>query len=248
MLFVDHIFMILLLVVQPLYGVFEARRHDALEIAGRPLNRIRYFRETMLVEWAFLAALLAAWMMLNRPLAGLGFSTSIGPGFWVGIVIVALLTGHLVYAWRWATRASQAEKDEQAKLLGKMVRYLPHTRRELRSFFGVSVTAGIVEEIVYRGFMFWYLAHVMPLWLAVGVSSVVFGLAHSYQGMNGVLRVTLIGLGFGALYVGTGSIWLPIVAHILIDALQGTALHEILRADDDDPEFQSNQPTNQLTS
>lgn len=248
MLFVDHIFMILLLVVQPVYGVFEARRCDALEESGRSLNRIRLYRETMLMQWVFLAALIAAWVILDRPIADLGFSTTLGPGFWAGLALVALLSGYLLDAWRWATRAPKAKKAEQAEALGKSARFLPHTRRELHGFFGLSITAGIVEEIVYRGFALWYLTHIMPPWVAVGVSSVVFGLAHCYQGRDNAIRTGVVGLAFGTLYIVTGSIWLPIVAHILIDTLQGKALHEILRTDEDDPRPQPNQPTSQLTN
>jgi len=47
------------------------------------------------------------------------------------------------------------------------------------------------------------------------------------------LRCGLIGLAFGIFYVVTGSIWLPIVAHVLLDVLQGAAIHEILRKRDD---------------
>ena len=61
----------------------------------------------------------------------------------------------------------------------------------------------------------------MPMWAVVVVSSVAFGLGHSYQGAGGMVRVTLIGLVFGALYVFTGSIWIPIVAHVILDVLQG---------------------------
>lgn len=102
----------------------------------------------------------------------------------------------------------------------------------------MSITAGIVEEIVYRGFVLWYLAQVMPLWIAVVVSSVAFGLAHSYQGATGALRTGLIGLAFGTYFVVTGSIWLPIVAHALLDLLQGAAIHELLRKEDDALESQ----------
>ena len=111
--------------------------------------------------------------------------------------------------------------------------FLPHTNRELRSFYGVSITAGIVEEIVYRGFVLWYLALVMPLWAAVVVSSVAFGLGHSYQGTSGVARVTAVGLAFGVFYVFTGSIWLPILAHAIVDVLQGAAISEVLRENEE---------------
>jgi hypothetical protein len=196
---VDHIFILLLFVVQPVYGVFESRRYDARAKAGWPVDRIRFYRQTALLEWTFLA----------------------------------LLTGYLLYSWRWAKRASATDKAKQVESIGKVVQFLPHTIRELRSFVGVSITAGVVEEIVYRGFVLWYLAQFMPLWVAVAVSSVAFGLAHGYQGANGALRCGLLGLAFGIFYVVTGSIWLPIVAHALLDVLQGATIYEILRKDDD---------------
>ena len=77
----------------------------------------------------------------------------------------------------------------------------------------------------------------MPIWAVIAVSSVAFGLGHSYQGASGVAKVTLIGLAFGILYVATGSIWLPILAHAILDILQGASIVEVLRPNDrTDPE------------
>ena len=233
MQFVDHIFILLLFAVQPVYGVFESRRDEARARAGRPLNRIRFYRQTALMEWLFLAVLGAAWFFYGRPIADLGFATPGGPGFWSGTVLLVLFIGGLLFAWHVAKKASDADRAKQTESLGKIVQYLPHTIRELHNFVGVSITAGIVEEIVYRGFVFWYLGQFMPLWAVVTVSSVAFGLAHSYQGANGALRCGLTGVAFGIFYVVTGSIWLPIVAHALADVLQGAAIHEILRKNDD---------------
>ena len=114
----------------------------------------------------------------------------------------------MLYSGYALTQADQQEKARHKSSFGHVSKYLPHTSGELRSFVGVSVTAGVVEEIVYRGFVFWYLGQWMPLWAVVIVSSAAFGLGHSYQG------------------------WLPIIAHVLLDALQGAAILEILRDDD----------------
>lgn len=227
--FVDHLFIVLLFIVQPVYGVFEARRLDARAKAGRSIDRVRFYGHTALVEWAFLAVLGAAWFALGRPIEDLGFVSPGGLGFWIGIALLLLLIGVLLHSWRGVKKASDTEKAKQIKSLGKLIQFLPHTIRELQSFYRVSITAGIVEEIVYRGFVLWYLTQVMPLWVAVVVSSLAFGLGHSYQGANGALRCGLVGLAFGLYYVGTGSIWLPIVAHIVLDVLQGAAIHELLR-------------------
>ena len=43
------------------------------------------------------------------------------------------------------------------------------------------------------------------------------------------MRTGLVGLAFGVLFVVSGSIWLPIVGHILVDVLQGRQLREIYR-------------------
>ena len=80
--------------------------------------------------------------------------------------------------------------------------------------------------------MFWYLGHYMPLWAVVAVSSIAFGLGHSYQGPGGALKAGLVGVAFGILYIATGTIWVPIIAHALFDALQGAAAHEVLRRDE----------------
>ena len=231
---VDHVFVLLLLVVQPVYGYIESRRLEAEAQAGNILDRQRFYRQTASLEWVFLAALAAAWVFYERPITDLGFVAPGGTRFWIGVGLLMVLVAGLAYAVHLARQASESECNKQAESMGKLAKYLPHTRSELNTFYGLSVTAGVVEEIVYRGFLFWYLSHVMPLWLAVVASSVIFGFAHSYQGAGGALRCGLVGLAFGSYYVLTGSIWLPIIAHALFDILQGAAIFEVLRKDDSD--------------
>ena len=69
----------------------------------------------------------------------------------------------------------------------------------------------------------------MPLWAALVLSSVFFGLGHSYQGKSGAVRTGLVGLVFAILYVVSGSIWLPIIGHAVFDILQGKMILELLR-------------------
>jgi membrane protease YdiL (CAAX protease family) len=235
---VDHVFILLLFVLQPIHGAFEARYYIARAKAGLPAERVRFYRQTTLLEWTFLALLAAAWYDFGRPFADLGFVMSIGPGFWIGFAVCTALTGFLLYSWRSVKNASVAEKARHAESFGNLVSFIPHTRRELHNFYAVSITAGIVEEIVYRGFVLWYLGQYMPLWVVVAVSSIAFGLAHCYQGASGAFRAGMVGLVFGILYVVTGSIWIPILAHAMLDILQGAITHEILKKDDEQLEPQ----------
>lgn len=97
---------------------------------------------------------------------------------------------------------------------------LPRTKGERRAFAALCVTAGICEEILFRGFLMFYLQEVFPglgIAGAVVVSSAVFGLAHLYQGLAGVLTTGALGVGMAMLYAAGGSLVVPIVLHALLD-------------------------------
>ncbi|WP_405144207.1 CPBP family intramembrane metalloprotease [Sphaerisporangium sp. NBC_01403] len=97
---------------------------------------------------------------------------------------------------------------------------LPRTPVERRLALAMSVTAGACEEIVYRGLLIALGVHVLglPVPVAAGLALAVFVAGHLYQGWQGMLVVTLAGFGLSVLYLKTGSLVLPIVLHILVDA------------------------------
>jgi len=56
----------------------------------------------------------------------------------------------------------------------------------------------------------------------VVVSAVVFGVAHLYLGWGvGVLRATAVGGVLGVAYLLTGSLWVPIALHAIVDVTSG---------------------------
>jgi len=74
----------------------------------------------------------------------------------------------------------------------------------------------IGEEIFYRGFWFAILqgSFSFPSWLAVGVSSLAYGVNHLAFGRTTVISKTAVGILFSSLYLfGGKSLWLPIVSH-----------------------------------
>ena len=77
--------------------------------------------------------------------------------------------------------------------------------------------------MIFRGFLIAYLMAALgtPFWVAAVLSSVVFGLAHAYQGPAGIPRVALLGGLFALLYGMTGSVLVPIVAHAVMDITSG---------------------------
>ena len=233
MFIVDHLFILVLFIVQPIYGTIEFRRYVARVKAGQTPDRVKLYTQTMLMEWIGLAILALMWRFYDRPIAELGFTASVGVGFWIGLAVSIVVVAYLIYAWYGMGRADNETRRKLRESFGELSHFMPQTTTDYRRFIAVSITAGIVEEIIYRGFVLWYLSTFMPLWGAVIVSSMFFGIAHSYQGPMGAVRTGLVGFAFAILYVGTGSIWIPIVAHALLDIFQGGMILETFKTQDE---------------
>jgi len=99
---------------------------------------------------------------------------------------------------------------------------LPRDRRERAAFAGLSATAGVCEELVFRGFLLTavVIASGSPV-LGLLVSSFAFGVVHAYQEPSGVARATLLGLVLAIPFVMTGSLVAPVLAHTAIDLVGG---------------------------
>jgi uncharacterized protein len=97
---------------------------------------------------------------------------------------------------------------------------IPRTAAERRGFLRVAVTAGVCEEVLYRGVLLAVAAVLLPGLGPVRlvlVAGLVFGLAHLYQGPLGILTAAVLGGCLAVLYLGSGSLLLPVLYHVLID-------------------------------
>jgi membrane protease YdiL (CAAX protease family) len=224
----DHLAMLLLAVVVPFIAVTEMRQLRARLAVGETFARMDWYRSTIRTEWGAAAVLVAAWALAGRGFGALGISLPAGSGFLVGMG-VAILIAVALYMQASAATRSAASAAQVREAVGALDVIMPHTPAELASFTRVGVTAGIVEELVYRAYVMWYFAGFAPMWVALVASSVVFGLGHSYQGVRGIAKVTTIGLVLGGLYWLSGSIWVPMLVHVALDVLQGRMVFAVLR-------------------
>jgi membrane protease YdiL (CAAX protease family) len=103
-------------------------------------------------------------------------------------------------------------------------RVLPSALVEFGPYAALAVTAGVCEEFLYRGFVMAALSRAgLFSWAVVLVSSVLFGLAHTYQGRTGVAGTTLMGLVFGTARVALHSLGPVMVWHAVVDLVAGIA-------------------------
>jgi len=111
----------------------------------------------------------------------------------------------------------KVDPDDVPKL-GDIGALLPRTRGELPYGAGLAVSAGVLEELMFRLALPALLYGIWPDGpLAFGLAALLFGALHLYQKWVGMLAATVLGLVFAYLYVVTGSILAPIVLHLLID-------------------------------
>jgi membrane protease YdiL (CAAX protease family) len=98
---------------------------------------------------------------------------------------------------------------------------LPETRGERRLAVVVSVTVGVFEETVYRGFLVAVGVGVfgLPALVAAVVSLALFALAHVYQGWYGVLSSAVVGALLTMLYAMSGTLLFSMVVHAVVDVV-----------------------------
>lgn len=131
--------------------------------------------------------------------------------------LVALALGLLLLVERFRVQDPLARERTRA--------IAPATPREFAAFCGIAVTAGIAEQLAYRGvlfsFLLWYTgSHVAAALLA----AIPFGLVHLFQGWRSALIVIVIAIRDQVLVVLTGTLVYAIVIHIIHDIIAGTVL------------------------
>ncbi len=218
-LLLAHLLVLFLIIAVPFRG---ARRYRVLmrRIDRHPELRVRFYVQGMVAQWLMLIPLVIIVMGLGWPVQYLGLQAPINLWLWgpVALVLVLLVYAQVFYI-RLVARTADGRSQLRKSMSGPM-HMLPRTRKERSLWVLLSLTAGICEEVLYRGFLPAYLVHIfpdIPILLAIVIAAVLFGLGHIYQKLTGVLGTGVMGLLFGFLYFFTGSLFLPIIVHALFD-------------------------------
>ncbi|MGO9339494.1 MAG: CPBP family intramembrane glutamic endopeptidase [Terracidiphilus sp.] len=99
---------------------------------------------------------------------------------------------------------------------------LPRTLIEILVWIGVSITAGICEEMAFRGYLLkQFEALGGGVTLAILAQGVVFGIAHAYQGWKNTVVISVLGILFGALAAWRKNLRANILVHAWADVWGG---------------------------
>jgi membrane protease YdiL (CAAX protease family) len=203
---------VLILCLQGGLAYLGKTRIDPLRTAAH-VDRVRIYERTIFFEWLVLAlVILGVWLHGSSLSAVFGehwssarqVFTDIGIAvvFLVGSIAVLSIFGH-----------SKAPDTATTFLL-------PHGRLESSLWIVMSLTAGICEEALFRGYLQrQFMALTKSAAIGIFLSAVAFGSAHSYQGWGHAAQIGVLGAMLGALAYWRKSVRPGMISHAAQDTL-----------------------------
>lgn len=138
------------------------------------------------------------------------------PRQWLVDLAVALGGGVLLRVLTEAARLLVGTYSDHTAAL------LPVTQTEKTTWVVVAITAGICEEIVFRGYLFrQFEAFTGNRWAALSLQALLFGVSHGYQGWKSVVVITVYGAGIGLVALVRGNVRAPVIIHAATDLVGG---------------------------
>jgi len=203
-------------------GVLEDKKSKGVEMTEE--KRCKGYRDAIVLLWCMAAAVIIMSLIGGISFTDIGFRPiSLNQNIWFTSITLALSGLLLVFSlYRIVAPLLNEKYREQMKkdMAGGASDIIPRTKKERRLFSLMSFSAGICEEIVYRGFAAFLLQAIfpdIPIFLIVLIPCVLFGIGHIVQGLQGVIATGVLGALWMCLFLVTGSLVLPMVLHILFD-------------------------------
>ncbi|MBI3661968.1 MAG: CPBP family intramembrane metalloprotease [Acidobacteria bacterium] len=204
----------------------ELLRQPALTTA----ERLAVYASTIVFQW--FAVTVVLWRATAHAISAARLGIALPDLALAAFATVALLLPLLANQFYGLRRLARLPPEQQG-FLGQLARKLmPQNLLESLAFIALACTVAACEELLYRGFVFTvlYAASGGALAAAIFGSSLLFALAHLYQGRRGLFATFVVGLLLAAARAWTGSLAPCIVVHLVVDLAAGLAAPRLLRA------------------
>lgn len=192
------------------------------QLSAGPLPpKKRYLAGVMVQQLALTGLSLGTAWSLGIPLFAPYRPTT---GHWLAAIAVLATALAVFLGWpEW--RRLAARGDRRIQLIA------PIDATDHALWAGVSVLAGLGEEITYRGVLYWIGYQLTGSAAAsVGIAAAIFGASHLLQGWRAALVIMAFAVGFHGLVMITGSLYPAMVVHILYDLIAGVGYGHYVRA------------------
>lgn len=214
----DHVLAALLIVALPIRALCRDLRRTP------PRAKLDRYRSTTLMIAALLALLGVDWVAASRRVGALGLDIpNTTPAIAALVITLVLIVVIVIMGLRRVGSADDRPRDVQATML-------PGTPQERSAFLVFVLAAGIGWEVLYRGFLLFYLTPFVGPVSAVCVSAVAYAFAHGFGGAKLFAGSLVSALLFTIGYYATSSLWWLVVLHVALPLL-GLAAADLGRGD-----------------
>jgi uncharacterized protein len=198
-------------------GFWLQQRPGTDSLAPQKRNVLPLYLSVIALEWGLVATVRGA---VNDK--GISLWEIIGGrwGSWRDVARDVMLSVPFVIVWEFSARMMhRLLGPDQAKSIGSL---LPQGTVEAALWIAVSISAGICEEIVFRGyFQRQFAAYTRSVAAGVLLQAMVFGLGHSYQGFRQVVIISGLGVLYGCFAAWRRSLLPNMMAHAWTDIWNG---------------------------
>ncbi len=185
-------------------------------------ERLSLYFSTIAFQW--IAASVAAWRAWAHGYTATQLGLAMPARFRLFAITVCGAVLIVMLQWLNLRRMGRSTSPLRGPLQALAERILPQSTKELIPFLALAFTAGLCEEFLYRGFAMAVISRTgLPAGVVILLSSILFGLAHLYQGRAGFVSTMVLGILFGISRAALGSLVPVIVWHVGVDVVAGTA-------------------------
>ncbi|MEO5818048.1 MAG: CPBP family intramembrane glutamic endopeptidase [Gemmatimonadaceae bacterium] len=227
----DYLYLVSIAVIWPLYEYFvDWPEIQRLFGEQRRSARTRMYKRSITTQWALVACGIALWEVKDRSWYPLRLGLPDSWRLWLAILLIVLLAALQGMQALKVLRSPELRGHVREMLIkSDLADLLPHTKHEFNMFIAASLTAGVCEEFLFRGFFIVILAPQLGWWPSAALGLVIFGVLHAYQGRAGIVRTALVGALMTFVLVATQSLVTAMALHALLDGGSGLVTWIALR-------------------
>jgi len=218
----DHVLALLLGLVLPTLSLLNGRGTMRGERFTNT-EKLALYRGNSIALWAAAGAVVGVWLLADRSLSGLGLVAP-GESSIAGLLTAAVALSFVLDSWLQVRDPERRRKTRER--LRRDTPFLPTSRGEFVPYALMAVSAGVCEEVLFRGHLIRYVQWMVgdlpaARVIAVALPALVFALVHLYQGWRAVAKIGIGSAALGAIFLLSGSLWVCMALHAAIDLVGG---------------------------
>lgn len=218
----DHIVAFIFCIVLPLIAIKQYLKNNSI-VRYNSLQKRAFYLSTCLSQIIMAAIIMSVWLLFKRPLAEMGLTLNIKGKLWIWPLFAFVI----VYAIEIINSGATTKKiASYVSEWEKRTPFLPTNGKEFQAYLFMCLCAGLIEEVIYRGYMVTYFSYlfkgsVYGESISVFLPAFIFSVSHFYHGLKNIIKIFILSVFFGYIYILSGSLAIVMLLHFLVDVIGG---------------------------